>query len=271
VFLVAFTPVWLLFATGYVEVYPWVAGLFVAVLAWLVGTPLQERAAVPVAVLAGALPLIYIGFAPVSLVLIVSALWAHPRQWLRFMGIVALTMIVGVSIFHSDGPRGFIPSLQYEMNLGNQHTQFPRYRGLAREHAFWFRGYYVWKREHLADLAYMYHWGGGVVIPAVALLVIPFVRGRKMLAGLREPRSYELGAIVALYWYYFLFMIPKIGPRGDVDLFFPTYLVTAFAAGTLLDQVELSPRIRVAVFSAAVGCTLAAGAYLCLGSIPQRL
>ena len=74
------TPVWVLFASGYVEYYPLIAVPFVAVLAWLFERPLEERSPSEIGVLAGVLPMLYIGFLPTAACVLVAYVVRRVRR-----------------------------------------------------------------------------------------------------------------------------------------------------------------------------------------------
>jgi hypothetical protein len=89
---------------------------------------------------------------------------------------------------------------------------------------------------HWADLARMYFVAGGVAPLSIVLYVV--VRsGTTIPRWLCAGHNLLLAAIVAWLWFYFLLMIPNLGAIGDVDLFFATYIVTAFFVGHCLDAV----------------------------------
>ena len=48
---------------------------------------------------------------------------------------------------------------------------------------------------------------------------------------LKDVRLWMALAIIALHLHYLLFMIPKLGPVQDIDLFFQVFVVLAFFAG----------------------------------------
>jgi len=79
-------------------------------------------------------------------------------------------------------------------------------------------------------------------------------------------------AIAAQQGWWALLMIPKLGPRQDVDLFFSAYLTAAFLVGTLLDRLvgRSASRSRNVLFvsAAALGAAAASLAFLAVGGIP---
>ena len=62
-------PVWLMFSAGYLEYYPFIACPLLATLMWLFDKPLKERSPNAVGLLAAALPLLYVGFAPLGVLI----------------------------------------------------------------------------------------------------------------------------------------------------------------------------------------------------------
>ena len=88
-------------------------------------------------------------------------------------------------------------------------------------------------------------------------------------AVLRDARTW-LGVFVLCWqFYYFTFMIPKIGPTRDVDLFWPTFTVTAFLAGRLLDASD-RPRLHFALLCAVAGSAIVTTVYLSWIGLPRR-
>lgn len=69
------SPIWILFSIGYLEYYPFVAGIFLALLCWLFQGRLEDKSEIWIGVISGVLPLIYIGLAPFSFMILITYLW----------------------------------------------------------------------------------------------------------------------------------------------------------------------------------------------------
>jgi hypothetical protein len=232
------TPVWWLFSSGYVEYYPFVAGAWIAALAWLFEKPLRTHDGRECGVIAGLLFSLYVGFA--GLAALVTAI--KPKRALPW---AAITAAVLLTVCYPAGLPAFTRQLLAEMNFGEAHTMYRLYQGhSAGESSIFFRTGYALSWPHLKDLLYMATFGGGpltfIMFGAAAWRARSLARDARVLAG---------AVLVAWQIYYFVFMIPKMGPLVDVDLFFTTYLTVAFMAGAMLDAAGVPHRQAVIVAS----------------------
>ena len=230
-----------------IEYYPFIAGAWVATLAWLFERPFRERTGRELGLLAGLLSALYIGFAAFSAILVA----VKPR---RAIGWAAISFAVLITICHPAGLPSFMRQLKTEVNVGEQHIGYAAYRGQsAGAHSVMFRPSFALSAVHLKDLAYDYWWGGGVGFIGLFGWAVRRV-GRRVTW--RDGRV--AAALLLLGWqtYYFLFMLPRMGPTRDIDLFFTTYLTVAFFVGRLVDAVP--PRqVRALVVLCAVNLVIA--------------
>jgi hypothetical protein len=225
------TPVWWLFSSGYVEYYPFVAGAWIAALAWLFERPLRTHDGRECGVVAGLLFALYVGFAGLSALITII----KPKRALPW---AAITAAVLLTICHPAGLPSFTRQLLAEMNFGEAHTMYRLYQGQAAgDSSICFRTAYALSWPHVKDLLYMAAFGGGPL--TFVLFGLGAWRARTLR---RDARVLAGGALVAWQVYYFVFMIPKMGPLVDVDLFFTTYLTVAFMAGAMLDAAAVPHR-----------------------------
>jgi hypothetical protein len=92
---------------------------------------------------------------------------------------------------------------------------------------------------HLRHLGFMWHFGAGpamLVLLAAGSVLLLWRRGGDSVKLLRYKRFWLALALIGWHLFYFLRMIPKLGPARDVDLFFNVYIVIAFFAGLFLDR-----------------------------------
>jgi hypothetical protein len=266
VLLPTLTPVWLLFSSGYVEYYPLIAPLFVAALAWLSEKPLEQRPPLPIGVLAGALPCVYVAFVPVAAIVLVSYALVRRAQAL---GAVTAALITGTALVAICWPAGgahYFRALYGVMNFGASALP-PRYEGMVAGSASIFFGLpSALTPMHLGDVLYMYGWAGGWWGPLLLLLVACVARPR--LASGRLVAS-----LVVWQAAYLGLMVPRLGPTSDVDLFFATYLTVAFAAGALLDGAPalVTPARRRALVAGVLGASVGTALYLAWLGIPVRM
>lgn len=256
-----------MFSSGYNEYYPWVAGLFLFALAALCQDELRDWKPWQIGLLAAWLPIFYIGFAPLSAILILYSIWKNPSRIFKVVGFTLLFYLAAILVFWQGGVPLFFKELYTSLNLGESYTLYLPYQGKsAGDISIFFQLTYALGAEHLADLTHMAFWGGGAT--ALLLLLVAVLRRFMVHSTPKQPFKNLLPGLVILawQWFYFLFMIPKLGPVKDVDLFFTTYLVTAFFAGKLLDsgKEELT---RLFSLAALLGNTVVILLYLLLWGI----
>jgi hypothetical protein len=236
-----FTPIWLVFSIGYLEYYPLVAVALVAALVWIFDRPLAERDPYRVgAVSAGLFPLLYVAYAPISLLILLFYGIARPSKALRAVGTTAVLAVIGIVIFWPHGVGSFITSLHSSLNLGEHKTLFKLYRGhAAGPDSVLFSWSFTFSALHLRHLGFMWHFGAGpamLVLLAAGSVLLLWRRGGDSVKLLRYKRFWLALALIGWHLFYFLRMIPKLGPARDVDLFFNVYIVIAFFAGLFLDR-----------------------------------
>lgn len=259
------TPVWVLFSTGYVEYYPFIAPAIVAVLLWILDRPLESRDPRVVGAIAGLLPVLYVGLAGLSLLLVCAYVLARPRAVLATCGVAALTAAVLVAICWPQGIVSYLARLAGEISVGDQHVAFPRYQfRSASEQSILFATSYVISGSHLRDLAYMafwaHGWPGALPLVAGGVLAARQMGSRRSWRVLADARAPFAIALVVWQVFYFLFMIPRLGPTIDIDLFFVTYLAVSCIGGWLLDRT-LRPSHRIHLLAVLIAVT-AVTAYL---------
>lgn len=273
------TPLWFAFSTGYLEYYPfiaWVVVVFLAVL-YVDSKPLALRSPYAVGVAAAALPLAYVGFAPLSLFLLAAYGVAQPRRLPAVAGAVAAAFIVLVRLFGPSDVDVFFRDLYGAMKFPDAWT-FARYVGHYEPGANFFRASFALSKPHLADLGYMYLYGGGMLFPPLLSLAAAagWVGLRASIVE-RGTRGHVLLAVALVAWhvYYLLFYIARLGPREDIDLFFLSFLVIAFFTGHVVDRLidaeRLSQDIAIPVVALLTGSTVMILPVLVFMGLPIRV
>lgn len=272
------TPVWVLFSSGYVEYYPLIAGAWLGTMAWLFEKPLADRSPQALGLIIGLLPALYVGFIGLSLLLLVILAISNPARLLPTLAWTAATLAVLIAVCWPSGIPSFLRELFVVMNFGDQNTIFPRYIGhSAGPGSIFFTRRYAFDHSHLLDLAYMYFWGGGWSIPFLFIgaggAALWLRRGRTAGRTVAcEPRLWLGVGLVAWQMYYFVYMIPKLGPTADVDLFFPTFVAVAFFTGWLLDFMTPPLRRSAAYLTtcALAGSSVVTAVFLAWIGLPTR-
>ena len=164
------TPVWWIFISGYDEYYPFIAGAFVYSLAIFHYESLEGR---PVFTAANAalLALLYIGFLPMSMLLV--AKYFYQNRSARILSLILLVAfyLLGVAVFWPESIIDYFQSLPSDMNLGEKNTVYTPYIGQSISgNSPWFKPGYALSATHLLHLLHMQLWGGGWLIPCVFLL-----------------------------------------------------------------------------------------------------
>ena len=92
------TPIWILLSSGYNEYYPFIAAAFLCILIYLSDTDMKTSPPWAMALLASSIGLLYAGFAPISLLMLLGyAFRVGPRTGLRTVllsGIFAFILIL---------------------------------------------------------------------------------------------------------------------------------------------------------------------------------
>lgn len=237
VLLPTLTPIWVLFATGYVEYYPLIAAPIVGALAWLCERPLEQRSPAAVGALAGFLPVLYVGFAPIGAATLGAYALARRASAIRAVVVAALVATTVVLACWPDGPEHFVTALRSVMNVGDAHLP-PQYAGqVAGPDSIMFSVQAAVSSHHARELGYLLAWGGGWWLAPMLVLAGARASVGRLTQVVRGDAARICLVLTLILWqvYYFVFMVPRLGPAADVDLFFSTYLVVAFAIGWLFD------------------------------------
>jgi hypothetical protein len=212
--------------------------------------------------LAGTLPLFYIAYAPLAALLLFRYLLSHPRQTFMATAFSGAIYFVGIFLAWPKDLYDYWGALKFDLNLGDLHTAHGAYvNKVASDHSPFFSLDYAFSFDHLRDKSFMLLFGTGWAIPTITLFVISILLFSKKISLPKFDFNFLKGAFFGIFliWqtYYFIFMIPKLGPYRDVDLFFSFYLALSFVAGVLLDKAfsDLSPQsnwsktLRIGVIS----------------------
>ncbi len=181
------TPIWILFASGYNEYYPFVAPAFLGLLVLLTERDLRSTPPWAIALLASSLGLLYAGFVPIAILLLLGYAAQHGlRPAVRaaiLSGVFALVLVI---IFWPTTMLTFIKNYVYEMNLGEQNTLYPQYVGKALASTPFFSPAYALSMEHLGHLFFMFFWAGGLS-PLLLAVAAPRLANHRPFAFLKRP------------------------------------------------------------------------------------
>ncbi len=254
------TPIWIAFSLGYDEYYPFIVGVFVLIALWICVRPDADFSYLKIGLI-GTVPAIYVGFVPLALFALVKIL-RKAKSVKEFAGGFALSVLAYLSALEIGWPEGhssYLVKLSEDMLLGDT-REIHGYQGssLSSKSPF-FSLRSAFSFFHIRDMLFNAFFASGIV--AFLLLITVFVYSREKQRGdlLAFKRSYRPTLAVAfVIWnaVYLLFMIPKLGPTSDIDLFFATNFVFAIWCGVLLEKIfdyrQLSIRVRANFMSAVV-------------------
>ena len=280
ILLPALSPLWLLFASGYHEYYPLVGWVPVAVAAWGILDPFPKTAGAVVlaGIVAGGLSPLYIGFAPLGVAMIVVASLQRSCHAGRLLLIALASFFMLVRIAWPQSPASYFPALYASLNLGELNIEHIPYRGMSGSTYSPFFGLrYICSPEHLHDVMYMQLFGGGLVILGLLATGLLAVGWTSRKFGERNARAHlrfmARGTVLLLALIFPFVMIPKLGPRRDVDLFFWCIFLIACFAGHLFDHLsDQHPELRHPIRGGALGVVLGSSAvvlsYLTITGLP---
>jgi hypothetical protein len=240
------TPMWFAFSSGYIEIYPYIAWAFVLYLAVFVESGSRNPWAV--GVMGGLMPVLYMGFAPLSAGL---AVWfgAGNRNWRDWVKAGSAGAAIWLAcVLTCYGPN--IPEyVRTFLEKGQSFMGSPLYHPLS----------YVVSLEHLRELAYTLSFGMGLhwiaLFGVAAAAAYPAIR--------REWRRYVFPCLLlAWHTYYFAAYIQQLGPRLDIDLNWPLYTLIAFLSGHALQRAVDAGRLPDRAVPAAVAFALGANAVI---------
>ena len=232
-------PIWIGFCLGYDEYNTFMAPVFLFVALWIFHGKQPENVYVT-SIIAGLLPVLYIGFAPISFFVLLKLLISRKgsRDFLTAISICLGSFLGAIEFSWPAGHLDFLRNLPKDMLLGS----VGGFEGKAfSEKSAFLNVASIFSLEHLSDLTYMIVFGGGLiaVIFVISVLLGPILilpRIRRLVAP-----TVSIGWIQALFlaWnlFYMVAIIAKLGPTGDVDMFYSTYISIAIFVGLVIDRI----------------------------------
>lgn len=227
------TPIWMLCSTGYIEYYPFIAGPFLGVLWYLFAQPLGNRSPYVVGTLCALLAGVYLGFVPFSGFILTAYACSGRIRFLKAVASFFIAFMILVASFWSGGVASYFAGLYSDANVGAKNVVFEPYLHLiASDSSIFFKNEYVWSLAHGLDVLRMAFLGAGIA----PLYCFTFFAMRSTKASL--PAGLPILSWILFVWslFYIMYMVPKLGPLRDVDLFFSIYLIFAFFSGLFVEQ-----------------------------------
>ncbi|PIS22508.1 hypothetical protein COT50_01585, partial [candidate division WWE3 bacterium CG08_land_8_20_14_0_20_41_10] len=238
---------WFLFLIGYNEYYPFIVSVYLLSLILVFDDNIinDSKKAWLLCVFYSVLPLIYIGFAPISLFALVYLFIRYRQQLPKLIFISLAVFFIALNFAWGNNYPEFFKKLYTDMNFGDQCLNFPAFMGkMASGTSIYFKGDYALSSEHFIGLSYMVFFGGGVsglfLLTLSLCTTILVVIKRRMFPFVQNwGKVVLLIAIILQQLHYFIFLVPKLGLRIDVDLFIFVYLTFSYLAGFIFDRLLL--------------------------------
>jgi hypothetical protein len=255
------TPIWIAFSFGYDEYYPFIVGIFLLVALWICVKSVEELSFVRVA-LTGIIPALYVGFAPLAVFALVKTLRKAKslKDFAIGVALSAFAYVVAVEVGWPAGHSNYLAVLSDNMNLGDTRA-IHNYQGTALSSK---SPFYSLRSAlsffHVRDMMFNSFFACGIAGFLILVVIFVYLKTKlngNLSAGVHDHKPNVL-AMAFVLWnvLYFVFMIPKLGPIADIDLFFASNLVFAIWGGVLLEKLfdyrQLSIRIRANALSAMV-------------------
>jgi hypothetical protein len=235
------SPIWLAFSLGYDEYYPFVAGLFLLLALWIFSNEDFEVSNF-LFVVAGLLPALYVGFVPLTLFVWMKLFSKATsfRSRLFGMSVSVLAYFIAIEIGWPAGHSNYLALLTDDMNLGDFGSHNYQGTSMSDKSPFYSLSS-AFSPFHIRDLVFVGVFAGGIATIALVFLVgmnlrLGSVKFKYTPNELKRMVSLPL-VFVTWNFLYMFFMIPKLGPKADIDLFFSSNLVFAIWAGILLERI----------------------------------
>ena len=232
------SPIWLAFSLGYDEYYPFIAGLFLLLALWIFSDE-DFKASNFLFVVAGVLPALYVGFVPLTIFVWAKIFGRSPSVRSRLSGILvsAVAYLIALEIGWPAGHSNYLALLTNDMNLGDlgvngvsMSDKSPFY-SLSSAFSFF----------HIQDLIFVGVFAGGVATISLVFLAGANLRLESIKVKYTPSELKRMVSLPVIFitWnlLYMFFMIPQLGPKADIDLFFSSNLVMAIWAGILLERI----------------------------------
>ena len=269
------SPIYLMLSMGYDEYYPFVAGLFLVFL--LVAAEKQPvgQNVYLLGMLLAVLPVFYFPFLVISSIVLAYLCFFYPSTRPGLLLTFLFVYLFFVFLFWPSEEGNYLGKLLQTTNIGNNHIYFTRYLDQSANNSIYFKPQCVVTWEHFDDLFYMLLWSGSIVVGIILTIGVWYltkIRGvwKRFVAS---PRAHILTMIFLWQLYYFIFMIPRLGAKTDIDLFFSFYICISFIAGYIWDfikkQTQLDSRIDDVVIPAIVANAIVTLFFLLAAGIPD--
>jgi hypothetical protein len=234
------SPMWIAFLFGYDEYNAFVAPVFLLVALWIFFGE-QPESVTAASICAGLLPAVYVGLGPISIIVMLKLLVPR-KNWTERVRSLVIWLVAYAGAIEFSWPAGHIDYLR-NLNTNLMLGSVGGYEGMAlSEKSIFFNIQTLISFDHLSGVAYMLVFGAGLasVIFFLAVLATPslgFATTRKTVAPLISL-GWIQWLLVAWSVFYIVAMMAELGPTGDIDLFYASYITISIVVGLVADRIS---------------------------------
>jgi hypothetical protein len=234
------SPMWIAFFFGYDEYNAFVAPVFLLVALWIFFGE-QPKSVTLASICAGLLPAVYIGLGPISIIVMLKLLVPR-KNWTERATSIAIWLVTYVGAIEFSWPAGHIGYLRHvssNLLLGS----VGGYEGMAAsEKSPFFNIQTLLSYDHLSGVGYMLVFGAGLasVIFFLAVFATPALGSAKVRKTVAPLISLGWAQWLLVAWsiFYIVALMAKLGPTGDIDAFYSSYITISIMVGLVADRIS---------------------------------
>jgi hypothetical protein len=234
------SPMWIAFLFGYDEYNAFVAPVFLLVALWIFFGE-QPKSVTLASICAGLLPAVYIGLGPISIIVMLKLLVPR-KNWTERATSIAIWLVTYVGAIEFSWPAGHIGYLRHvssNLLLGS----VGGYEGMAAsEKSPFFNIQTLLSYDHLSGVGYMLVFGAGLasVIFFLAVFATPALGSAKVRKTVAPLISLGWAQWLLVAWstFYIVALMAKLGPTGDIDAFYSSYITISIMVGLVADRIS---------------------------------
>ena len=234
------SPMWIAFLFGYDEYNAFVAPVFLLVALWIFFGE-QPKSVTVASICAGLLPAVYIGLGPISIIVMLKLLVPR-KNWTERATSIAIWLVTYVGAIEFSWPAGHIGYLRHvssDLLLGS----VGGYEGMASsEKSPFFNIQTLLSYDHLSGVGYMLVFGAGLasVIFFLAVFATPALGSAKVRKTVAPLISLGWAQWLLVAWsvFYVVALMAKLGPTGDIDAFYSSYITISIVVGLVADRIS---------------------------------
>jgi hypothetical protein len=233
-------PMWIAFCFGYDEYNAFVAPIILITALWVFFGEQPQSVTVPT-ICAGLLPAVYAGLGPISIIVMLKLLVPR-KNWTERAKSIAIWLVAYAGAIEFSWPAGhidYLRNLTTDLMLGS----VGGYEGMAAsEKSPFFNIQTLLSYDHLSGVGYMLVFGAGLasVIFFLAVFATPALGSAKVRKTVAPLISLGWAQWLLVAWsiFYIVALMAKLGPTGDIDAFYSSYITISIMVGLVADRIS---------------------------------